>query len=279
MSSKRRYKVGLNPVYDREFNSRRIGSRVINGGNMLPGVNTIIWDKSACIGLLLELRGSDDGYFYRNGLPVKADIPNCHEKITKLEKDFANYQQEAVNRGYPKPAQWPAELIEERFKREAQLDVMEEERDVIQERLDKFIAEERKRETDKMLMQGPSGNRRLQNGMLVEIDGQEVEQINGRFVITQTESPYFGVSVTDYQEHISEPWAKARLAIDNEEYKLTHEMYERGIRNPKLFKEEWDLLLESLYEENPDWKTLFAIKNWGNRPPMPEVPKDLKKYL
>lgn len=278
MGSKRRYKIGLKPIYDNEFNLRRVGSRILNSGSMMPGINTIFWDKRNCQSHLAELEGNSEGFYYKGNQRMIADIPNALRKLEALQKRFENYQQERVNLGYRKPEEWPSGLDVEKQSLEAQLDVMYEEVEVVKGHLNDYIEAEKTVHNGKMLLSGPRGNGRLQGGVLIEIDDQNVGQINGHLVIVDEDSPYHGISVPDYREYISEPWAKATLEISNEQYKKRQELIEKGVSSDRIIREEYKKVETEMHERHPEWESLFSLRIDG-KPPMPEVQEHLKRYL
>jgi len=61
-----------------------------------------------------------------------------------------------------------------------------------------------------MLSRGPIGVGEMRNGILILMDGQAVEKVDGVMVITSEKSPYRGMAVHAYLEFVVKPWSISR---------------------------------------------------------------------
>ena len=68
-----------------------------------------------------------------------------------------------------------------------------------------------------VLQYGPRGQGRLRDGILAEIDGQPCTQdTEGLFGLDCAKSPFHGMLVADYREHIVKVWGKAKNQLYHE---------------------------------------------------------------
>jgi len=280
MGSKRRYKpiTEEHRVYHRSFDRYRLQSKILNSGGEIPNHQTIIFDQNNLKGILLELKGNEKGMWFRtyDNSWNKAALPIIEEQLQEINLDFKIYQQQRVNRGFPKTEKMPRELREKKFKLEARQDVLREEIEEIERRLKEFTKREEQGEDSRLLCDGPTGTGKLTKGILVEIAGQKVRlDRNSVLIIDDSRSPYDGMLVADYREHVSEPWVLAKRLIERERSDMQRELGSQG--RSDSFVEEWRKRMDELNSVHSEWRDLFALK-FSGKPSMPQWPEGVKNY-
>lgn len=282
MGRRREYlPIGKNEAlntYHRSYDRYRIQSNILNGGGRHPGIDTVFWDKTTVLNEIALMAGDEKGMTYSSSIDghTLATIPKVKEQLRRLEKRFKNYQQQKVNEGHSRPKEMPKEMLEERLQLEARLDVLNEELRELNKRLEVIKNEEEQEHNQLLLANGVASSSSLMNGIVREIDGQNVSlNANSVLIIDDALSPYDGLLVADYRVHISTPWRMATDRLRNEKAALSRQLISKGLYEER-FKAEWEQLRQKLINEN-GWADLFAMKLAG-KPAIPKVPDKLKNY-
>jgi len=198
-SVQRRYSNHRAPeykYYNDQFDKFLILSNILNGDNPIGG-RSIIWDR---VSIEAEI----------DRLTTKL-IPDIEKKLQELENSFNGHCEQQINRGYKNPERWPKDLLEPRLKFEAFMDITKREIEVLNEQLKKrFLEPIKQAEEKRMLERGPLGVGEMRGGILILMDGQACEKIDGVMVITSEKSPYKGMAVSDYREYVVKPWSISR---------------------------------------------------------------------
>ena len=253
MASKRRKEylpIAKDPKfrpYHKFFNQYRMESQILNGGSQLiPNVNTILWDKRSIIARLLELKGSEE----QNGeyKDYYGDFKSSVMLITKLkleeiEQRFINLNQQRWNSGMQVFKEMPEELFNEKLALPAREDVTLEELEELERQLELTKLVESKEDDSKVLSHGLRGNGKFHGtrakddrliNVLAIIDGQKVDEHNGLLIIKDLRSPYNGMAVVDYRKFCND-WALERQAVETKLRKLQEtEIKEKGFSNIEL---------------------------------------------
>lgn len=199
-------------TYTRVYETAKRHSVILNPNK--PGLHVgIESDKARWPQLLKLFDGDDNGEVMdRYGQKAPAYITKAKNELLAVEKKFTKYQHNAVKMGRPKPTTWPADLLEEKIKAQARLDVLKEERAVIENYVNEMEAKKKKERN--MLEYGPIGTTTLNNGAISEIDGQHVKtDAKGVPRINDDESPYNGMRTSVYYDKIVHPWNNGRVSM------------------------------------------------------------------
>jgi hypothetical protein len=198
-SVQRRYSNHRAPeykFYNDQFDKFLILSHILNSENPI-GSRSILWDRAS---IEAEI----------DRLTTKL-IPDIEKKLQELTSSFNGHCEQQINMGRKKPERWPKDLLEPRLKFEAFMDITKREIEVLKDQLNKrFIEPIKQAEAQGMLKRGPLGVGEMRGGILIMIDGQACEKIDGVMVITSEKSPYNGMAVSDYREYVSKPWIISR---------------------------------------------------------------------
>jgi len=198
---RRRYKIGENPIYDRE--------RAVWESRIDPAFLTT---RDSILGLLALWKGDAEGMCIDRGELVPSRLLAARQKLQAVMDDFEGLKQKAINAGKSLPKEMPPKLMERKLVAEAQLDVARSEIKRLKEKLSDFDEEEDKRHRNEILKGGPIGSGKLQRGVLHVLDGQQVsEGPDGLLFIDQKGSPYHGLPTSVYFEDVVKPW-KRRMA-------------------------------------------------------------------
>ena len=194
--SRRRFRIGVHPTYDKRFDARKRASQVLS-----PMSNQISW-------LVFEM-GDEHGL---NGLltECKAKLAHAETVVAQCEAEFQEVKAARANEGRAIPMQRDRLEELEFMDALAVADITGEEVDRLQALLGKFTERRRATEAASVLKYGPVGTAKLgSTGVLSVIDGQAValnaEQL---LVINDPRSPYTGMTVDDYRKHLVLPWLK-----------------------------------------------------------------------
>lgn len=195
--AKMRYSTEAEPIYAEFYAKFKNASDILTpSGNL---------DKRGMQQELYNLLGDDKGRIkidnFTNGIAL---IPETEEQIRNLHWKYDQYCERREREGYERPSEMPPEIHNELMKHQARLDVYNLEKEALEEQL----LEIENKPNLNMLKFGPLSSGQLQNNDLIEIDGQRVERINGKLIITEPGSPYLGMSVVSYRTHVSDPWLR-----------------------------------------------------------------------
>lgn len=200
--------------YSRFFDIYITESKILNPSKIHPGdvYSPMLTDRRSVQTELFRLQGDENGLITNRtyGTSVPAYIPAVQEKLRQLKAKFAEYCSERDKQGFKIPEVMPPDMLKERLQLEAKLDCFLREAEQLENMLAKHEEVQEEIHNSECLSHGPLGNGVLKNGDLESIDGQAVSRINGILVITESGSPYKGMSVRDYRSKISEPWCKQR---------------------------------------------------------------------
>ncbi|NLT49699.1 MAG: hypothetical protein GXX85_02130 [Ignavibacteria bacterium] len=214
--AKMRYSTEAEPIYAEFYAKFKNASDILTpSGNL---------DKRGMQQELYNLLGDDKGRIkvdqYTDGLAL---IPDVEEQIRQLHWKYDEYCERRDREGYERPSEMPPEMHNELMKLQARLDIYNLEKEALEQQLSEIQSVE----NPDCLKFGPVGSGQLRNGDLIELDGQRVERINGKLVITEPGSPYLGMAVVDYRKLVSDPWLKqqndklnALIKQRQEEFKL-----------------------------------------------------------
>ncbi len=303
----RKYPIGLHPAYDNKFNSAKLHSKILSGGNRPAGdiYSANLGDEQTLKSLKIELVGTtmrgtyfdekrkkqlltleqlpgsltDPFYFTGEGRTQKKGyIPSMLDRLKEIDAEVQRRQDQHLLTGRPGGGGMMG-FSSEKYRTEADLSIHLEELIEVEKRLARFEKKKRVHENKLMLAKGPTGDGRLRDGVLVLLAGQRVSLVenDGRklLVISEPKSIYFGMSTQDYFTHVSAPWMKARNYIRRKKQELERELHSKGLSG--LFQEQWTEMHNKIMKENPEFKDLFSVK-FGSRPPMPAFPKGCKNY-
>jgi hypothetical protein len=192
--SRRRFRIGIHPEYDRKFDGRKRQSQVLNPTSS----NQISWsvfqmgDEHGIKGLLAECR---------------AKLVQAENAVAEADADFEWMKAERANTGRTVPATRDPKAEAEYMDALAACDVGAEEVDKLEILLEKFQDKRRAIADSLVLRNGPVGSGRIRDGVLVEMDGQKVVVNDDRHLVIHDErSPYNGMLVDDYRRHVVIPW-------------------------------------------------------------------------
>ena len=195
--SRRRFRIGAHPDYDRRFDGHKLASQILNPmGNQVSWLVFEMGDEHGVSGLLQE---------------YKAKLAYAEKVVAQCDQQFENLKAARANQGRATPRQRDRREELEFMDALAVVDVTGEEVDRLQTLLGKFTERRRATEAASVLKYGPVGIGKLgSTGVLSVIDGQVVA-INAEqlLVINDPRSPYHGMSVADYKEHLVRPWLAA----------------------------------------------------------------------
>lgn len=188
--SRRRYKVGVNPGYDRAFDNLKSHSPLLAHGaidtNSVPGLKALIAEQTE-------------------------KVNRAEAKIKEVDERFENMKIVSKREGREIPSEMPPELVEVLLLAEAKLDICREELDILKKLLAVQQAQEKKVQSEDILPYGPDGSGKLKDGILAEIDGQMVsfDKQKDCLVIDCESSPYNRLPVWQYYQMLKE-WKKER---------------------------------------------------------------------
>ncbi len=224
-SNKAEYKI-----YSEWFDKYLMDSNIMNSENNDINAFMIFWDAPTMKATLYKLEGDAKGEFKRvDKVIVPALIPNTRKRFQLMKDKFEIYCNQKESLGYERPTEWPIELLTERLKIEARLDVYLREAEYIKAKLEAAQVVKKEIDDKKILHYGPQGSGRLRDGQLCELDGQEVQMVGGVLVITSEASPYYGMKVSDYRKHICEPWRIKRTnEVEDATKRRQEEIQEKG---------------------------------------------------
>jgi hypothetical protein len=229
------YPIGKYPVYDHSINHLRLTSKILAGVN---GFSGDISSLSGCRALLAELVGNLEDqpgmYFQSDGRKLKmALLPYLDQELKQLEQRWADHRQSRINEGgkslEDKLECWPKDMQDSRLKLESRIAVTQEEIQALKKRIagfEKRIAEEKDR---LILRYGCQGSQHFgKDGIVKDIDGQDVSVLNGFATITSESSPYYLMKLSDYKEFVIKEFRLQRKRIEEEHL---HKLQEDARRN------------------------------------------------
>lgn len=177
MASKRRREYG--PIekhpeyieYHHYFDSYRLNSVILNKVENY-GLTSILWDKTNIKGLLREIKGNEEGFFQdRNDNWIHASIPEAKERETAILQYFEHYKKIQRNEGREVPEVMPKFILDKLLKIQAKIDVLQEEAELLETKLQELSVPVIKTEEQNILQFGLLGMGSLDGGILAELDG------------------------------------------------------------------------------------------------------------
>lgn len=211
--SRRSFKVGEHPDYDRRFDLRKRESSILNPNYRV--IDQDVMQLSSKVGvksLLYYLVGDERGMVNdrRNTYLMPSKIKVFKDRIKRIEEDFEGHKQDMLNQGRKIPEEMPKAMREQYDCALAELDVLMEEKDKLERLLKEFDKKEANVSEGRVLQHGPIGSGKLKDGILIEIDSQRVSQrTDGRLFIDDVRSRYNRMLVEDYHEFVVQPWKAA----------------------------------------------------------------------
>jgi hypothetical protein len=212
---KRRYpdqKTVEHRIYTEYFDRFTLNSAVLNSGSKPFNIHSIFWTKENIVNNLVELEGNQEGkYWNREGVFIDADITVAKTHLENLNSKFKDYQDKLENEGKEITDNWPIELLTERLKWEAQLDVYNREVESLKAELAKINEKDDTVSSDKVLAWGLECSGQLRGGVLIVLDGQTISELpSGKLIIDDKHSCYNGMLVSDYRK-LATAWNKSRI--------------------------------------------------------------------
>lgn len=215
MTSRRRYTpIKDYPVYSKEFDRLRILSPILNQDSR-PSVHTIFFNKR---NIETELEKISD-------VKTKGSLPNLKDQLKTLEFRFDNLKRDCRKQGYQIPDKIPIDILNERYRIEAQIDVVLEEKEQLEVMLKTMSDKVVKELSVKMLLKGLFGvshNHGFRShdpdliDQMAEIDGQNVSMCPAGILIVDDEaSIYNGLAISDYRK-LCKIWTDERYRADAE---------------------------------------------------------------
>lgn len=201
----RRYKVGTHKDYDKHFDAEKVASPLLNPNRMEKEPRSeaslkFFWgmaQKNSVESLLQEYQGH---------------LAKARRKLQAVMDEFEIAEARAKRLGNA-PPEPDKRLVEERFKREAIVDIIADEVAKLEKRFKEFEDREAAKPENQVLPYGPAGAAkcsRMVDGNLASIDGQVVKYNGGEPFIDDKRSPYDKMKVSDYKRLIVLPFKKIR---------------------------------------------------------------------
>lgn len=189
------------PIYNEEVNKLMIESNILNGGSSgVPSAYTILWDRNNTLDELFKIEGDANGKYISEETTSPCLKSQVQKLLDQIDSKFISYKESRIKQGYESPTEMPESLQTEFYRLRARMTVLDAESEELKKRLKSFDEPKKQEEDDKVLMFGPLGAGKLQDGILVRIDGQKVtESKDGIMIINDQRSPYSGMSVVHYR--------------------------------------------------------------------------------
>jgi hypothetical protein len=248
--SRRRFKLAENPNYHKVFDTDKYYSIKNSELNSPSMERSRLSDRAGCESLQRE---------------ILEKVRERSKNLKNIEVEFATYKDKCAREGRTVPAEMPRGLFDKWLESAAKLDVALEELDLCEERLKAISDGEQKASDEAVLQYGPVGIGKLCAGILSVIDGQSVAMSDdGILRIMHPNSPYHGMSISDYKQFVVAPYKNART---QQHKKRMDDLLQQHRKHPEL-----------ALPEHPPALRISRI-NKANLPPWPDcVPRlDAKK--
>lgn len=249
-------------AYTDFFMRYKVESNILNAGaQSRPSAYTVLWDKVNIENEILKRVGDSKGKYMQSGLENTAYIPFVEMQLNEIDRRFKTYQRKRLNMGYSETDEMPSDLLKEQLKKQARLDVIKSEVEVLNKKLKEYTDVIEKDEDERVLEYGLQGSgvfhgTKAKNpdliNVLKEMDGQRLElNADGLLIIKDKRSPYNGMSVADFRA-LCVVYKQMRREQDRAKLKrLQAEAREQGLPVPQ------QLPAHSLKKVNkkslPDW--------------------------
>jgi hypothetical protein len=178
----------------------KIDSVFLNpGSSKNQGANVRFWDEANLRNELIQYVGDKKGMLRSNETTRLARIPQAEADLKALEDNFKRYQQRQRNLGFEETT-YTSDVLDKKLKLEAIIDVMTGEVEAIEKRLSTFETKKEVVDDSMVLCYGLQGTVKLEGGNPKIIDGQDVGLVADTYCILDERSPYFGMSLKDYNK-------------------------------------------------------------------------------
>lgn len=206
----RRYRIGINPAYDRRYDW-------LKGGSLLLNPNGKRFDFKVMEATALRVLSE---WNTKEGVEClvhdwKGFLAQAQELLDRAILEVELDKGDAFRAGRAEPVETPQQA-KHRLELEAYLDIVTDELARLEKRLKEFKSVEAAKPENRILGFGPRG---ISKGGfddkgfaldIVKIDGQRVQQTDKGPVINEPASPYHGMMVRDYRAQIVLPWLKSK---------------------------------------------------------------------
>ncbi|MGD0581388.1 MAG: hypothetical protein ABR974_00430 [Bacteroidales bacterium] len=229
-------KTGVDPIYDATFLRLKNDSVFLSSAQQQVGIGTMFWDENNLRAERFKYVGDELGYYVENGQKRIALIPDCKNRLAHIEAEFDIYCEQQMNAGFDEPEEMLPDMKERKSIIEGTLDVLEEERTRIDKMLESFDKQKQAISDSMVLNWGLMCSGRLENSILVELDGQVIGRTgDGTLIISDERSPYNGMSVSDYRK-LAKIWKDDLYEKDQKQLeRMRDEARMRGIPLPTQF--------------------------------------------
>ena len=259
----KKYKTGTHDHFDKMYLKFKNKSQILGNGTDVASTSNILWDKAALSHAVIEYLGDEEGTYILKGETITALIPTAKQEIKAIEKQWKQVKRQRMNEGFAEPTEeeWPEDLLNQRLKWEARLNILEEEIVKINEALAEYDQPEADESDKQVLRYGLSESGQLHDGVLCEMDGQIVAPIDDIPVIQDIRSPFNGMSIPEYRK-LAKVWRKEREMADREYLKVLQAEARKQFKPvPQYFSSIGGITPVSK-ELLPDWPE--GVKNYLN---------------
>jgi hypothetical protein len=239
--------------YFEYFSNYQIRSVFLNSGNItLVNSSTNFWDKTNLTAELAKYVGNSKDLIKIDGVDQLARIPAAKLELDELEANFKRYQNNKRNQGF-EITEYPSNVLDQKLKIEAMLDVMYMEVELIQKKLATFVDKVEAVDDSRVLAYGLQGSIKQIGGKVHSIDGQHVEMIDDVNCISDPRSIYDGLSLVDYRELCSSFYQEQKRKAKEKLLLLQAECRERGIPVVQHCGASFTRVSRSNLPPFPDW--------------------------
>ena len=285
----RRYPKGTFPDYDKAYQNGGKGSSVLNDSKRSGDIKNFgsMSGESGLQGTIYELEGIPGYDFYkRGGAQFKALIPSAKENLRDAHKDFKIWGKEEVKKGnaLAPPEIWPSNLLAQRLKLEAKLDIRRRELDKAEGKLTKLEDPQESDHAQNMLRYGPmlrneGGGGSTYDPPLQAMDGQTVSRKNGLPYINEEASPYHLMPVFFYKK-MAQKWIDENGLNRNDLVKRARrweqEQEEKTGDRVRITASKFENMMKRK-DGYTDDNILPGIPNWPQSKDWPQWPKEAQK--
>ena len=213
----RRYPQGKKPAYDSEFERLNNSSPILNQSAREYDIRNVgvVAGLGNLNGSLAQLKGisEKDGFYLEGTTWKRALIPAAKQSLKAVKHKYKRWQRDEVRSGnaLKPPKNWPDNLLKEKLKNEAVLDVRQAEKEYVEALIKDWKISHKKFKEMNVLPYGPLGQEQDAADNINrpwKIDGQKISR-NGDGVpfIDEPSSKYHGLPVFLYRR-MSKIWRK-----------------------------------------------------------------------
>jgi hypothetical protein len=182
------------PVYNDHFCRFKVESIVLNSAAQdMRSIHTVFLNKFSI---------EDEIKLTENRIEK-----NKQERET-LKEQFVSYCKNLKNTGHKVPDDWPPDLLEKRLKLEAKGDIYFLELEYLEKKLSEIQEKDKEVKNKSILSFGLRGMGKLEDGVLVSIDGMKVSRTEDDVLIIDEDDPkakdYTGYPVSEYYKLCTE---------------------------------------------------------------------------